>query len=408
MNGSGSLPEEIRALVEGAREWARSARTLMEELAAMESPSGDEAAVREVSERFAGLLEERGARVERHPAPGWGQHLDARLGEGAPPLLVVGHLDTVHPVGTLERLPVEERTGNDGVPRLYGPGVYDMKGGLALLLTALELLESQGRGPGVPLRILVTADEEVGSPHSRDLLETAARDASGALVLEPPLPGGGMKVRRKGMAGWTLAMEGVPAHAGIEPEKGASAIHALVGVLEEVVALGRPAEGTTVNVGTIRGGTTGNVVAESAEARVDVRFRTRAEGARVTSAMEALRPRDPRCTLRLQGGINRGAMEPGPRALEMARRALEAARPLARAMGRPEPHTGATGGGSDGNLISAVGCPVLDGLGPDGAGAHTMEEHVLLEDLPYRIVLYSLLLSAPGLGAGTDHGHVQV
>lgn len=388
--------EPPNSLLEVARSHVDPALERIRQLASMESPTGDEGAVEAVSERFAGFLEELGATVHRVPAPGWGQHLDARLGGSGPPLLVVGHLDTVHPVGTLERLPVEEVAGGTGGARLRGPGVYDMKGALVLFVEALRLLEGRGRAPGLPLRVLVTADEEVGSPHSRALLEEAAREARGALVLEPPLPGGGMKVRRKGMAGWTLEVTGVPAHAGIEPERGASAIHALVGLLGDVLELARPREGTTLNIGTLRGGTTGNVVAEEAAALVDVRFRTREEGERVSAAMGSLQLPDPRCSLRVSGGVNRGAMEPGPAARDLARAALSHAEPLARVAGRPDPVTGATGGGSDGNLLSAAGCPVLDGLGPDGGGAHTLDEHILVDDLPYRIALYAALLGAGG------------
>lgn len=424
-------PHGAEAFLTAARARRPMVEALLEDLVTLESPTGHPEAVRAVSERLVQALEAWGGQVRRVEAPGWGQHLDvwwtprtgsagsssssevgsrgapdpedrdeARSGMGATPkpLLVVGHVDTVHPPGTLDRLPWRRVEGGGEVGRIEGPGVYDMKGGLAALVGAMGLLAEHGDSWGGRwpadrrVRILVTADEEVGSPHSRDLLEQVASMARGALVLEPPLPGGGMKIRRKGMAGWTVKVEGVPAHAGIEPEKGASAIHEMAGLLTDILALARPAEGTTVNIGTVQGGTTGNVVAERAEASVDIRFRSAGEGERVVRGMESLQVSDPRCRLVLDGEVNRGAMEPGARALGMAERALELARPLCQAAGRSAPFTGATGGGSDGNLISAAGCPVLDGLGPDGGGAHTLEEHILEDDLDYRIALYAALL----------------
>ncbi len=409
---------------------AARVRALLEALVRIESPSGDDEGVGRAMDRYAEALEEVGARVtSRGPAPALvaevageggmalpgsleaegggtsGQVAQAGPRARGPHLLVVGHLDTVHPRGTLAGpLPLREEEG-----RLYGPGVYDMKGGLALLVGALALLRRTGRGPRYPLRVLVTPDEEVGAPASRGLLEAEGRGAAGALVLEPPIAGGHGKIRRKGVGEFRIRLHGVPAHAGIEPERGASAIHALGPFLPALLALAAPERGTTLNVGRIEGGGPLNVVADRVEMEVDLRVATAAEQDRVEAGLARLAREGipggvaPRIRLTVEGGVDRPPMEPGPVALAMA----EEARRVAAGLGRPTWDVGATGGGSDGNLLSAVGCPVLDGLGLDGDGAHTHEEHVLLEDLPWRIAFLAELLADlrlprvhPGEGEG--------
>jgi len=363
---------------------------LLQTLVTLESPSRDPARLGAVADRLARELEARGAEVERRAAPGFGDHLLARVrgertrdpaeGRGdEPPLLVLGHMDTVHPVGTLATLPFEVDARRDTV---RGPGAYDMKGGIATALTALDLLARARRQPRGDLLFLISCDEEIGSPSSSELIERSARGARAALVLEPCVPGGAAKTRRKGIAGFRLAVEGRAAHAGVEPEAGASAVHALIALLERVRALADDASGTTVNVGVIAGGTRANVVAAHAEAEVDVRFWSAAEAERVERGIRALAPADPRCRLTVDGGTNRGALE----RTDASARLFAAARGIAAAQGW-ELAEGATGGASDGNLTSAAGCPTLDGLGPDGGGAHSPDEHVKLSDLPRRIAL---------------------
>ena len=357
----------------------------VEPLVRHESPSGDVGRLIEMGRRFAASFERRGATVELRSAPGVGDHLLARFGtptEGRGPLLVVGHMDTVHPVGTLERLPFRV---ND--ERVTGPGVYDMKGGLAVLLVALDLMVERGMAPSDALTVLVTCDEETGSDSSRELIETLGREARAALVLEPCVPGGGVKVARKGVALYHLTVKGLPAHAGIEPEKGASAVHELVRLLGGIVRVADDEAGTTVNVGLLQGGSGSNVVAENAAAQVDVRFWTRAEAERVDAAMRSLTVTDSRCTLAVRGGVNRYPLESTPE----SRVLLEHAERAAEQVGFRLPN-GRTGGASDGNLLSGVGCPTLDGLGPDGGGAHSMSEHVLNADIPRRIELLARLL----------------
>lgn len=357
---------------------------LLRALVECESPTGDTLAMKRVTDLYAEMMTERGGRVERIPAPGFGDHLRVDFFEGEePPLLIVGHLDTVHPVGTLAKLPW--RIEGD---RLYGPGVFDMKGSWAAVAAALDLLAEEGARPR-PLRLLLTCDEEIGAVHSRPLIEEEGRRARSALVLEPPLPGGTMKVARKGMSVYQIQVKGVAAHAGIEPEKGASAVHELVRILAKVVEWEDPETGVTINVGVMRGGTTGNVVADEAEAQVEIRFWRREDGELGEARMRALAEeggRDSRCTITVTGGVNRWAMEPTE-----SSRALEGiVRDEARKLGR-ELDSGRTGGASDGQFISAVGCPVLDGLGIEGAGAHTLLEHINLSDLPFRAALYARL-----------------
>lgn len=355
-----------------------------------ESPTGDEAGNRRVADLLEEALARRGFLVHRHPAPGFGDHLVAHRsagdagGEGSSPLMILGHMDTVHPTGTLKEMPFSVSDG-----RITGPGVFDMKGSWACLAAALDLAEERGWLPSAPLVVVITCDEEVGSPTSRELVERTARSARACLVLEPSLPGGGVKLRRKGTGEAILTVRGRAAHAGVEPEAGASAIHEMARQILAVLELADPAQETHVNVGLVRGGTGTNVVSAVAEARVDLRFWTRAEGERLEAGLRALTPHDSRCSLEVRGGINRHALEPTPESLTLYERAREAAANLGFELG-----SGATGGGSDGNLTAAVGCPTLDGLGPDGGGAHTLQEHILSGPLPGRVALLSRLLVA--------------
>ena len=372
----------LRDRAEGLRD---PCLALLEALVIMESPSGAPDRIGLIAERVRAELERRGTSVERHPAAGYGEHLLARVPgavAGGRPLLVVGHMDTVHAVGTLARLPfaVED-------DRVRGPGVYDMKGGLAVALTALDLLAAEGLRPAGDVLFVITCDEEVGSPTSRDLIEKQAVGGRGALVLEPCVPGGAAKTRRKGVGNFVVGVQGRPAHAGVEPEAGVSAVHELISLLDRILSLADPALGTTLNVGVIEGGTRANVVAERARAEIDLRFWSAGEAERVAGALRSFTVADARCTLAVGGGVNRGALE----RTEASARLFSVARTVAAAQGW-ELAEGSTGGASDGNLISAAGCPTLDGLGPDGGGAHSLDEHVTLADIAPRIALLAGLL----------------
>lgn len=373
--------------VAAARRHADECLALLRALVECESPTGD----RDGNLRAAGLLEDAmiraGGEVERIPAPGLGVHLLGRfrgVKRGRGPILVMGHMDTVHPVGTLRRLPFAIADG-----KAQGPGIYDMKSGLAVALTALRILAGANRGPATDVTFLVTCDEERGSTDSRARIEAEARAHRAALVLEPSAAGGAVKSRRKGVSAYVLEVAGRAAHAGIEPEAGASAIHELARQVCRICDLADPTMGTSVNVGVIKGGTRGNVVADAASCSIDARFLVNAEADRVDRALRTAVPFDRRCTLDLKGGLNRGALEKS----EASDRIYEQARALAATLGF-ELGEESTGGASDGNLVAATGCPTLDGLGPDGRGAHTLHEHILVDDVPRRIALIAALLES--------------
>jgi glutamate carboxypeptidase len=279
-------------------------------------------------------------------------------------------------------MPVRREDG-----RLYGPGSYDMKAGIAMTLLAARILIDTNRLPSHRIAMIWTSDEEVGSDTSREILEAEARRSRAVFVLEPALAGGGVKTARKGVADFRIEATGISAHAGVEPDKGASAIHELAWQAVQLLALNDPSRGLTINVGCIAGGSRPNVVAAEATMDVDVRIPTAADVALVTTAITTLVPRDPRVRLRVTGGVNRPPMERTAGVAALYERAARIARQLGREL--PE---GATGGGSDGNFTAALGIPTLDGLGPDGAGAHALHEHVLVDSVPFRAALLAELL----------------
>jgi glutamate carboxypeptidase len=289
-------------------------------------------------------------------------------------------------------MPVEERDG-----RLYGPGVYDMKGGLVIGLLGMRALFESVEPPAVEVAFLLTSDEETGSATSRPLIEAEAKRADTVLVLEPGLPGGAVKTGRKGVGEFVLTVEGVAAHAGADPGRGASAIDELA---HQVLALQRlqdPATGLTVNVGIVTGGTRSNVVAERARAEIDVRIARVEDGPRIEAAMAALRPVHPRTTLRLSGRINRPPMDRTAGVAWLYELACGVARDLGWTLAE-----GSTGGASDGNFTAALGIPTLDGLGALGDGAHALDEHVLLNSLPQRAALLAGLIARVARNPG--HG----
>ena len=359
-----------------------SALRLLQELVEIESPTGSPG-VRAVSERVAAELEALGGAASFDAAG----HLRLDFaGEGAP-LVLLAHSDTVWPLGTLARLPFRAEDG-----RAYGPGVYDMKAGLVTAVEALRL----ARAPGAPahraVRVLVTADEEVGSVSAGSAIAAAAQGAAAALVLEPCLPGGGVKVWRKGIGRFQLHVQGRAAHAGTQPSPGVSAVQELAHQVIALHALADIETGVSLNVGVVRGGTAENVIPERAEALIDVRIARTEQMAPLEAQLRGLAPVHREARLRVEGAWTRPPLEAtaGSEALYAA-----AAR-HAQALGF---HLlkGGSGGGSDGNLIAAHGVPVLDGLGPDGGGAHAETEHLLLDSLPQRAALVARLLADPGV-----------
>jgi glutamate carboxypeptidase len=325
-----------------------------------------------------------GGRVDVIHPGGAGDHVRAAFGAGATRVLLLGHTDTVWPVGTLSTMPVERRDG-----RLHGPGVFDMKAGLAIGLGALRTLFGEGgaAAPAVEVVLLATSDEEIGSATSRALIEDEARRAAAVLVLEPALADGGVKTGRKGVGEFRIELTGIAAHAGLDPASGASAIRELARQTLALEALADPARGTTLNVGVVGGGTRSNVVAAGAWALVDARVTSQAEAARVSAAIAGLRPVDGRVGVRVSGGINRPPMERTPAVLRLYDEARAVAAELGRSLTEAE-----VGGASDGNFTAALGVPTLDGLGAVGEGAHALHEHVEVGSLSYRAVLLAGLI----------------
>jgi glutamate carboxypeptidase len=318
----------------------------------------------------------------RLPQADAGDHLRAEIGSGDAQILLLGHYDTVWPVGQLERMPLREENG-----RLHGPGVFDMKAGLVIAWMAVRALRASGTAWPARVVMLATSDEEVGSGTSRALIEAEAARSRAVLVLEPSLPGGAVKTSRKGVGEYRIEAHGVASHAGIEPQKGASAILELARTVLAVTELQDPARGLTINVGRIAGGIRSNVVAAHAVAEVDVRITTAVDAERVDRAMAALEARTPGVTLRVSGGINRPPLERTPGVLELFHHAREVAGALGTDLDE-----GATGGASDGNFTAALGVPTLDGLGPEGDGAHALHEHVLVDRLATRAALIAGLI----------------
>ena len=355
-------------------------------LVVLESPSGDEPRLRAVAGDLAAELAAIGADVDTLVVPGIGEHVIARV-EGrenrAEPVLVLAHLDTVHPAGSFDPVFVVE----DG--RARGPGTFDMKGGLACMVEALALFHRRGVAPRRPVTLLATCDEETGSASSRGLIEETARKAHVVLVPEPPLPDGGAKTSRKGVGVYRLNVQGRASHAGLDPAAGVNALLELAHQILAVTALADPGAGTTISVGEAGGGTASNVVPATAWATVDVRFRSRVEGERVDRAIRGLRPRLQGARLSLEGGINRGPLERTEAIAALYSRARDLAERDGWRLGE-----GSSGGASDGSLTSALGVPTLDGIGPAGAGAHSSDEHVLVDDLPRRVRLYGRLLES--------------
>jgi glutamate carboxypeptidase len=356
---------------EAHREWAVS---VVKNLVHLESPSTDKVALDRCGAELARLLSGLGGRVSPLPQSAAGDHLRAEFGRGDSQILVLGHFDTVWPLGQLETMPLRREDG-----RLYGPGTYDMKAGIAIAMLALRVLSDTARHPPHRIVLLFTTDEEIGSVTSRAIIEAEALKSRAVLVLEPALGAGDVKTARKGIADFRIEARGIAAHAGVEPERGASAVHELLWQAGRVLELSDPASGLTVNIGRISGGTRSNVVAESAELGIDVRIPTLMDAERVTSAITSLTPRNPRVTLRVRGGVNRPPMErtAGVAALYSEARAI--ASELGVELGE-----GSTGGVSDGNFAAALGVPTLDGLGAVGAGAHAVDEHILIDSLPVR------------------------
>jgi glutamate carboxypeptidase len=381
-----SLP--MSALQAAAQRRRSSLIDLTRQFVHAESPSDSKTAVDACVGLAAAKAKQIGGRIKIHRQRQFGDVLEARFGprkqnaEAARPILLLGHLDTVWPLGTLQSMPFRESAG-----QLWGPGTLDMKAGVAMALTALELLiETQSLWREVVM--LLSSDEEIGSPVSRLITEQVAKSCASVYVLEPA-QGLAYKTARKGTGNWRIEVHGVAAHAGVDFEKGASAIRELARTVERVSGWTDLKRGLTVSVGVAGGGTRNNVVPAEAWAEVDVRIARKADGPRIARKFSSLKASDPRCTLSVIGGVNRPPMERSRGTVML----FQKARALAAELGL-DLDEAATGGASDGNFTAALGIPTLDGMGAVGEGAHAAHESVLIEHLaPRTALLAGMLLS---------------
>ena len=376
----------MRALLAGARRSLPQLIELIETLVRAESPSDHKPSVDACIALAADHARALGAHVRVHPHREFGGVLEARFGPrsrkaAASRALLLGHLDTVWPLGTLAQMPFRHATG-----RLHGPGVLDMKSGVAIAFTALQLLlEADLLEREVVL--LLTGDEEIGSPSSRPLIEKIAARCSAVYVLEPA-QGLALKTARKGTGNWRIDISGISAHAGVDFESGASALRELARVIDTVSGWTDLRRGLTVSIGRAGGGSKTNVIPAEAWAEIDVRIARASDGPRIARKFATLKPADKRCSLTVTGGINRPPMERTRGTVRLYRRARSLAAQLDIDLAEAS-----TGGASDGNFTSALGIPTLDGLGAVGQGAHAAHESIRLAELPFRTALLAALLA---------------
>ena len=364
---------------------ARQARlkARLRELVEVESPSEDKAAVDRAGDLVGRWAGELGGKVKRHTQKTFGDVLELRFGPNRSTsgrVLLLGHLDTVWPMGTLEKMPWKESDG-----KISGPGVLDMKAGVVMALeavTALRELEVER-----PVTLLLVSEEEVGSPVSRAITERLAAESAAVLVLEPA-QGLAYKTARKGVGNYELVVQGVGSHAGVDFGSGHSAVLEMARLVEKVSGFTDLSKGLTVNVGVIGGGTRSNVVAAECMAEVDVRIAKAKDAVRVERMFRGLRVTDKACRLTVTGGINRPPMERKAGTVALFRLAQK----LAAEMGL-ELEEASTGGGSDGSFTAAMGVPTLDGMGAVGAGAHAAHEHVVVKHLVKRTALLAGVLA---------------
>jgi glutamate carboxypeptidase len=382
-------PSVAQQILEQLQTRQREIESFMRALVEVESPSGDENGSRIVVDLIENAARELACvgDVARVDVPGFGQHVIIKAFQeqsDAGQVVIVGHTDTVHSVGSLAQRPWRREH-----EKIYGPGIFDMKANCALALEVLRTLSEMRLTPRFAVTIVLTCDEEVGSTSGWPLIESVVRERNTncAFVLEPPASGGRVKTGRKGTGIYAIKVEGKAAHAGLEPEKGASAILELARQTERLHALNFSGSGITVNVGVVHGGTRSNVVAAEAEGEIDVRFATEAESQEIDRLLSNLQPVDERTKVFVSGGINRPPLERTAAVVEVFEKARTVASYIGFDLGEAQ-----VGGASDGNFIAALGIPVLDGLGVSGDGAHAVHEHIDANDIATRGALLSGLL----------------
>lgn len=357
---------------------------LLQQLVEIESPSSDKAAVDRVGARVAEEARRLGAQVEVMPNAETGGHIVLRFpsadGRSVGGILLLCHMDTVFPLGTLANMPFREANGN-----LYGPGVLDMKAGIVIALAAVESAQAQGLKH--PVTLLCTSDEETGSHTSRALIERLARESAITFVLEGAMPDGALKIWRKGVGEFKVHVQGRAAHAGGDHKNGRNAIEEMAHQVLAIQKLTDYEKGTTVSVGVIQGGTVSNVVPEEASIEVDVRILQPEEWSRLEAAMQSLRPALDGTTITAAGFLNRGPMP----VTETTKAVFAKVQSIAAGLGM-QVGSGGTGGVSDANFVAALGLPVLDGLGAVGEGYHSEREFIYAASLEERARLLSALI----------------
>ncbi len=361
--------------------WIRDA---LRELVRQESPSEDPRAVNAAMTLTENWGKEQGARIRRHKQREFGDVLELRFGPARSkrkPVLLLGHLDTVWPIGTLQKMPWREASG-----RYWGPGVLDMKAGVVMALTALSTLHELDLARSVIL--LVNSDEEVGSPISRAITERLALESAAVMVLEPA-QGLAYKTARKGVGHYNVEVTGIASHSGVDFERGHSAVLELAKLIQTISGFTNLARKMTVNCGVIAGGTRSNVVASQAHTEVDVRIAKASDAAYVEKLFRGLKVSDPHCKLTVTGGINRPPMERKAGTIALFKKARSLATELGFTL-----EEAATGGGSDGNFTAALGIPTLDGMGAVGEGAHAAHESVIIEHLVPRTALLAAMIAS--------------
>jgi len=365
---------DVGGMIDGIRRWVEN-----------ESPTSNKAAVNRMLDLVTADLDGYPVRVERLAGrDGFADMLKVRAGEAdAPAILVLSHIDTVHPIGTLAGALPFRRDGD----RLYGPGLYDMKGGAYLAFDAFRAVARAGSAR-LPIVYLFTPDEEVGSPISREVIEAEARNARYVLVTEPARDGGKIVTSRKGVGRFEVRATGVPAHSGGSHRKGRSAIKEMAQQILAIEAMTDYTRGITTTVGMVSGGTAANVIPQHCHISVDLRVRDAAAGREFEERILGLKSIDPDVKLKITGGMNRPPFEKND-AIEALLRQAQA---HARDIGFVLADTAMTGGGSDGNFTAALGVPTLDGLGIDGDGAHTEWEHGFVSSIEPRTRLMRRLL----------------
>lgn len=356
-------------------------------LVEIESPSDNKAAVNRIAEAVAEEFSRLGGELRFHQAKDFGSHLQVNFGgKSAKPVLLLGHYDTVYPLGTLAAMPCRIEHN-----RLTGPGVLDMKSGIALMVHALAALQDWHKEDGGlprPVTVFLVSDEEVGSESSRAITEALAKKSAAVLVLEPSYGfQGAVKTARKGVGEYLVKVTGKASHAGLDFEKGVNAILELARQIEKISGFTDLKKGLTVNVGVVSGGSRTNVVPSEASAQVDVRIARLKDAAGIDRKMRTLRPFNRKCKVEIAGGINRPPMERTAAVAALYAQAAAIARELGWKLGEA-----AVGGGSDGNFTAGLGIPTLDGLGGVGDGAHAIHEHILISELPRRAALIAGLI----------------